>query len=65
MEDMTLRIAAETVGAPRVRKGTRLAEEDWAALMLRKRRWAECQGAQVGTHTNAARGIADARVRPR
>ena len=44
--DMTLRIAAETVGAPRIRKGRRLAEEDRAVLMLRKRRWAERQGAR-------------------
>ena len=36
--DMALRIAAEALGAPRVRKGRRLAEEDWAASMLRKRR---------------------------
>ena len=63
--DMTLRIAAETVGAPRIRKGRRLAEEDWAALMIRKRRWAERQGAQVGTLANSAGGIADARARLR
>ena len=31
--------------------------------MLRKRRWAEGQGAQVGAHANAAGGIADARAR--
>ena len=63
--DMTLRIAEEALGAPRVQKGRRLAEEYWAALKLRKRRWAERQGAQVGAHTNAAGGIADARARLR
>ena len=63
--DMTLRIAAEALGAPRVRKGRRLAEEDWAALMLRKQRWAERQGAQVGAHANAEGGIAEARARLR
>ena len=36
--DMALRIAVKALGAPRMRKGRRLAEKDWAALMLRKRR---------------------------